>query len=274
MSHKRLPRPGATHASHGRAAQRGYSLIELSVAMVIALFLLGGFLTVLQGTRKTSTNQNLLAQLQDSERIAMTMISGVVESSGYYPNAETARIEDELKATSVFATVGQVVAGGPNATAALGDTLSVRYNAAPGEDVIDCSGKPNTSGSEVKSENQFSIQQPNAAEPPYLACSLDNGVTFVRLVNNVQKLEIFYGVNTSAVVANSTSGAVDAYLKWDKMKPLYWTNVYSIKVVLTFVNPLYRINGQPPTAGQQPTITFSRVIGVMSRVGVDVVNFI
>src|SRR3954471_16223382 len=32
-----------------RAAQRGYSLVELSVAMVIALFLLGGLLSVLQG---------------------------------------------------------------------------------------------------------------------------------------------------------------------------------------------------------------------------------
>jgi type IV pilus assembly protein PilW len=242
--------------------------------MLIAMFLLAGFLTVLQGTRKTSLEQNLLAQLQDNERIAMTMISGVVESAGYYPNAETAAIAQELKATPEFTTVGQVVAGGANATTTLGETLTVRYNAGPGEDVIDCSGKSNSAGTaEVLSENQFSIQPAAGSNPPYLACSLDNGATFIKLVDNVQKLEVFYGVDTSATVPNATSGAVNAYLKWNKMTALYWTNVYSIKVVLTFVNPLYRVNNQPPTPGQRPTITFSRVIGVMSRVGVDVVNF-
>ncbi len=269
MSHTRLRWPATA-----RAAQRGYSLVELSVAMLIALFLLAGFLTVLQGTRRTSTNHNLLAQLQDNERIAMTMISGVVESAGYYPNAQAAAMGQELKTTPEFATAGQVVVGGANATTALGETLTVRYNAGPGEDVIDCSGKSNSAGTaEVLTENQFSIQQPGGNNPPYLACSLDNGATFIRLVDNVKKLEVLYGVDTSATLPNSTSGAVNAYLTWDKMTPVYWTNVYSIKVVLTFVNPLYQVNGQPPTPGQPPTITFSRVIGVMSRVGVDVVNF-
>ena len=260
-------RRAATHA-----VQRGYSLVELSVAMLIALFLLAGFMTVLQGTRKTSGNQNLLAQLQDDERTAMTMMSGVVEAAGYYPSPETALISDELQATTAFPKVGQVVTGGHNAASALGDTLTVRFNGGAGEDVIDCSGQSNATGAiEVKRENQFSIQQAPGS-PPYLACSLDNGGTFVRLVNNVQRIDILYGVNTSAALENTTGGAVDAYLTSDQMTALFWTNVYSIKVKLTFINPLYRVNGQPPTPGQPQFIQFSRVIGVMSRLGVDVVS--
>ena len=69
-----------------RAAQRGYSLIELSVAMLVALFLLAGLLTVLQGTRKTSLSQSSLAQLQDDERIAMTILANVVQEAGYFPD--------------------------------------------------------------------------------------------------------------------------------------------------------------------------------------------
>jgi type IV pilus assembly protein PilW len=257
-----------------RATQRGFSLVELSVAMVIALFLLAGFLTVLQGTRKTSINQNLLAQVQDGERMAMTMISSVVESAGYFPNAETANITLELPATAIFAKVGQVVVGGQNAVPDRGDTLTVRFNAAAGEDVIDCSGQSYTgAAAATKVVNQFSVRQDSVDTPPYLACSLDNGTTFIKLVNNVKKLTILYGVNTSAPVENTTGSAVDAYLTSDQMTPLYWTNVYSVKVILTFVNPLYQVNGQPPTPGQPAEITFSRVIGVMSRLGVDVVNF-
>lgn len=261
------------HTYSSRSAQRGYSLVEVSVAMVIALFLLGGFLTVLQGTRKTSTSQTLLAQLQDNERISMTMISAVVESAGYYPNAETLKIDTELPATALFTKIGQVVTGGHNAVAALGDTVTVRFKAGAGEDVIDCTGQSNTGGgATVMKENQFSIHQDSAATPPYLACSLDNGATFVKLVNNVQSLTVLYGVNTSAVDENTTSGAVDAYLTSDQMTPLYWTNVCSIKLILTFTNPLYRINGQPPTPGQPQTIQFGRVIGIMSRLGVNVVT--
>ena len=48
-----------------RTFERGYSLIEILVAMAVALFLLGGMLTILQTTHKVSGNQNLLAQLQD-----------------------------------------------------------------------------------------------------------------------------------------------------------------------------------------------------------------
>jgi len=256
-----------------RAAQRGYSLVELSVAMVIALFLLGGLLSVLQGTRKTSTNQSLLAQLQDNERIAMTMISGVVQSAGYYPNPETAVLETELPVSGSFTTSGQAVAGDVNAVAALGNTLTVRFKADAGEDVIDCSGQSNAGGGAAVSRvNQFSVRQDSPGTAPYLACSLDNGATFIKLVNNVQKMEILYGVNTSAADSNSLGGAVDAYLTVDKMTAVYWTNVCSIKVVLTFVNPLYQVNGQPPTPGQPATVQFSRVIGVMSRLGVNVVN--
>ena len=50
-----------------------------------------------------------------------------------------------------------------------------------------------------------------------------------------------------------------------------WTNVCAVKVDITFVNPLYQPPGQVnPTPGQQPYITFERVIGVRSKGGVNV----
>lgn len=273
---------------HG--GQRGYSLIELSVAMLIALFLLAGFLTVLQGTRKTALSQSSLAQLQDDERIAMTMITNVVESAGYYPNPEVNNISDELPpALPFFGTTGQIVfgmpnTGIPNTTAALGDVLIVRYNAAANEDVINCQGTSNgANGSPVTYTNEFAVLQPDPKSPPYLACSTDGGNTFVRLVNNVTSMKVGYGINSTATGANTIGMPVDGYV-WITdnptmsaalgVNPVQWTNVYSVKVQLTFVNPLYQpIPNLPPDPGQNPTVTFTRVIGVMSRVGVDVASF-
>jgi type IV pilus assembly protein PilW len=49
-----------------RRSQQGFTLVELSIAVLIGLFLLGGLLTLLQDMRRTFGAQNQLGQLQDS----------------------------------------------------------------------------------------------------------------------------------------------------------------------------------------------------------------
>jgi type IV pilus assembly protein PilW len=73
------PAVGSLHREHG------YTLLELMIAILIALFLLAGLLTLAMGTRKTSTTQSQLAQLQDNERIAMTLMTNVIQQAGYFP---------------------------------------------------------------------------------------------------------------------------------------------------------------------------------------------
>lgn len=267
-------------SAHPRAQEAGYSLVEMSVALAVALFLLAGLFSVLQNTRKASTSQTQIAELQDNERIALTMITGVVEAGGYYPNPDTNTISGQLPVSGVFAQTGQIVYGTANPTAGLGDTLTVRYNAGANEDVIDCKGTTNAANAAAASYvNQFLIQQDSATTPPYLACTTDGGTTYAKLVNNVAKMEVSYGVNSAATVANTTGAAVDSYVRTADMaaavaaNSVLWTNVYSVKVKLSFVNPLYAQPGQPAAPGQQPTIPVTKVIGIMSRVGVDVVSF-
>ncbi len=70
----------------GRYARRGFTLIELMIALLVGLFLLGALLTIVQANKQVFGNQNLLAQVQDNERMAMTMITDVVQSAGYFSN--------------------------------------------------------------------------------------------------------------------------------------------------------------------------------------------
>jgi len=49
----------------------------------------------------------------------------------------------------------------------------------------------------------------------------------------------------------------------------YWNKVVSVKITLSFVNPLYgNLAGQNKNADTLPTIAFTRVIAVMNRTGV------
>ncbi len=69
-----------------RSEQDGFTLIELMIALLIGLFLAGGLLVLVQDNRRVFGNQNQLAQLQDSERLALSMMTDVIQMAGYFPD--------------------------------------------------------------------------------------------------------------------------------------------------------------------------------------------
>ncbi len=248
------------------AAQRGFSMLELVVAMSIAVFLLAGLFTILQGTRHTSTDQTALAQLQDNERIAMSVMTDIVQAAGYFPGAPTAVLTQELLANAQFATAGQSVAGTDNG--AQGVNLLIRFKTAGGDRIYNCFGSNPVGGGPTPYVNTFSVNANNQ-----LTCS--NGTITAAIANGVQKLEVRYAVNTSSTSTNSNCPA-DRYLTTAQMtQPIYWTNVCAVEIKLTFTNLLYQpVPGGPTTPGQPQTVVFTRLIGIMSKSGVNSVTVI
>ena len=244
--------------------QRGYSLIELSVAMVIAVFLLGGLFSILQSTRKTSTDQTVLAQLQDNERMAMTMLTHTIQNTGYFSNPLAQTAVQAFPHDTVFTTDGQVMTGGTNnMTHGSGDTITIRYQSESTGVVLGCLG---TSDTPVNSSHEYQLFV-QADAPNYTTSSLyciKDGGTAVALVPNVSNMAITYGVDMTGG-ANALNG-VTAYIPTANMSSTYWPNVYSVSIQLTFPNPLYNLPGQSNT-GQAPSITFTRVIGLPAHTG-------
>jgi len=245
--------------------QAGYTLIEVMVAITIGLFLMAGAGTMMQHTRNAFKTQDQLAQLQDSERMAMSLITDVVQSAGYYPNPHTFTDAQTLVSPSF------VNPGAPNIAALavsgqVGDTITVRYAAGPLDNVFDCRGDQNTSAGAFETwENTFSVV-PTAPAPDgtpqfQLQCTLwslsNNAFVTTPLVNGVQSLTIQYGVNTIGAGANSCA---DRYKATKDMQTADWSNVCSVKVTLTFANPFN------PKGGAKPTLNFTRVIAVMNQV--------
>jgi len=241
--------------------QRGYSLIEILVALLVALFLLAGLGTMVAGTRKTSTNQTSLAQLQDEERLAMSMLNDVIQTAGYFDTntywtaaaAFPTAVTTSGTSTAATLAAGQFI-GGAHTSITTPDTIAVRYGTSGTDGVINCNGGTATAAATYT--NFFFV---NTTTTPYqLQCSTDaNAADAVTLVNNVVNLQIWYGVSTTAGTAN-----VDTYMTAAQVATATdWTHVTSVKVTLTFNNPLY---GQP---GQAQYAFFTRIITLQSQAG-------
>jgi type IV pilus assembly protein PilW len=254
--------------------ERGFTLVELMVTVAIALFLLGGLVTMVGNVRQTDVNQRALAQLQDQERFALTVLTDVVQAAGYFPDPVVWTPASSLLQNGNW-EAGQAILGTAGAAPA-SDTLSVRYRTAVNDGVILCDGSSNTAqGPTHAFTNMFSVQ-PAAptATPPVLGglyCQVDNlgssavAPAGVLIVPGVVGMKVYYGVKRDFAF---TDYNVDTYLTANQMcSPLLnpcgddWSNVSSVRVILTFTNPL-------AGPGQPATIQFERVIEVMARGGV------
>jgi type IV pilus assembly protein PilW len=233
------------------------------VAIALGLFLIGGLLTLVQAMRRTATNQSGLSQLQDNERMAMQLITDVVQSTGYYTNpltnsANTSFLVGTYGPASF--TTGQALVG--NYTGPLvPDVITNRYQTAGttvGDNAINCTGNPSTTPASFV--NQITVDTASN----YLTCTVwvnANQPVTVALVPGITGMSILYGVESGNGVATNS---VDAYLTADLVTAGgLWPQVRSVQVTLTFLNPM---SAQP---GQPPTVKFVRNIAVMYKTGVS-----
>jgi type IV pilus assembly protein PilW len=231
------------------------------IALTIGLLVTIGILTLLGSMRRTSTTQTGLSTLQDNERIAMSLISDLVQTAGYYPYGSSSTTLFPVTATApVFGTAGQFVTG---STASGSDSITVRYatagNTALLDKAIDCSG--NTSATAKMYTATMSVATGNL-----LQCSLlvAGTTTTITLVTGITSMQVMYGVQSNS---GATNNSVDAYLSAAAVNAAgLWGKVLCVKVTLNFVNPLA---GQPGQPAAGTTIPFTRVITVMNNTGVD-----
>jgi type IV pilus assembly protein PilW len=264
-----MPRPFRTLTI--RSGQRGFSLVELSIAVLIALFLLGGLVTLVMGTRRTNGTQTAVSQLQDNQRIAMTLLTNIVQKAGYFPNPINQQLSTfigENPLAGYTLPPGQIIGGQYNAGAP-GDTLLVRFFAPPSDtynSIIDCGGQSNaTASANVWYTNAFQVGLVNGTY--WLQCqtrtSNAGSILTINLVPNVTNMSVMYGVGSS------TAGDDFSVVQWlnaSQMSAVNWVNVTVVKVTLTFLVPAYGTTGGQMSTS---TSTFTRVIPIMSRAGVD-----
>jgi type IV pilus assembly protein PilW len=249
-----------------RGRQRGFTLLEILIALSLGLFVLAALLTIVQTNRAVYGDQSQLAQLQDNERMAMTLMTDVIQSAGYFPTTIPPTITQDTSLTATTGDgyafpVGQSMYGTYSATVP-GDAIYVRYMTASGDGVLNCSGVPNTTGANTLYVNEFYVAGGqlvcNMNGTPY---NLVSGVTNSTTTLGVTNLSILYGVKRNAALPGNN---VDTYLNASLMTAADWSSVISVMIELTFTNPLYNTNG---STTQPKTVYIQRVVGVMNQLG-------
>jgi type IV pilus assembly protein PilW len=239
--------------------QRGMSLISLMVALAIGIFLLAGLFQVWYQTRLTFSSQGQLAQLEDNQRMALTMMANTVQTGGFYP----VYLNYPASATptytpALFTAAGNMVSAqylyGTHDSTTKADTLTVRFIAdktSADSTTLDCQGQSEPTGTLVTNTYKIDTTKNNV-----LACSTDGGNTYLPIIQgSLNSMVITYGVDTLG------DGTALQYLTADNVQTLsVWGRVLSVKIALTFNNPLF---GQPGNAGQNATLpTITRVIAI------------
>jgi type IV pilus assembly protein PilW len=269
MSAASLPACGSGARRAG--GQGGFTLVELAVAMAIGLFLVAGLATIMQSNRRTYGNQMALAQLQDNQRLAMTMLNDVVRQAGYFPDPTSNTAASTLVAgtlgsgTPVTGTVqsSQSVAGAYQ-SANPGDSISVRYATVLGDGIQLCDGTSSTVAAVTTYVNTFSVDSSGQ-----LVCQISKALaaagTARPLVSGIRRLNILYGVKRDF---SSPDNNVDTYVRADQMTTTDWLNVSSVKITIVFINPLATTASGASVPGQPATITFLRIVAIMNRTGI------
>lgn len=248
--------------------QRGFSLIEMMVALTIGLFLILGLGTVFYSMRQTSKAMQGLSALQDSERMSMAFLGASIQGAGYFPNPLTTTAATQFPLTAPFVTNGQSITGTGNGSgygvaSPFGtDTLSVRFvtplTGAPGAVIQGCSPSlttNNTTG--VLYLDVFSIKPSiNVPGVSDLVCNENNGPD-IHLVAGVQGMSVLYGVVDAATGGSSVTEYLAATAVTD------WAAVKTVSITLQFTNPLAAKPGQPAILGQPATVSFTRTIPYM-----------
>jgi type IV pilus assembly protein PilW len=175
-----------------KPAQKGFSLVEIMVAMTIGMILLGAVAYLFLGSRQINRTQDDLSRMQENGRYALDILGRAIRQAG-------GRTDDQLKLLMPLSVnAADVPLAATNGAGTTPDTLTARYITRTGE--TDCAGATVAANGLVT--YIFSIDTTGAR--PKLMCS--NGTTTVAVADDIENMQILFGLDTSA------NGTVASYV--------------------------------------------------------------
>lgn len=220
--------------------QRGLSLIELLIAMVIGLFLLAGITSSYLHSKKSSVYQDQYSLIEDNGRIALEIMSKTIQHTGYgsnrgIPISPSKFIQDRpinrtCQGADTSVLDSNIFPVDSTLDSVSGDSLGVVY-LGDNEISTDCSGgtlpascQVGTSTSEAaKIYSTFYLDTTNSI----LKCVGSRDTVEHDIADGVENMQILYGVNTD----DSSDRSVERYVNADDMGGL-WNNVTSVQIAL------------------------------------------
>jgi type IV pilus assembly protein PilW len=184
-----------------RQTQKGFTLIEIMVAMVIGLFLMGGVIKLFSSMNASSNLQQQTAFLQESGRLAMEFLSKDIRNADYWGCSDGSNVGSVIDTTS--ADYDPSIHSGPQANG--GGVSGTNDNGLNASDSITLRG--------FSADNSISIEadQPQAANIQATAVgNLQKGD--IVLITNCSGGDIFQVTNnpqtSGRIIVHNTGNTV------------------------------------------------------------------
>ena len=188
--------------------QRGLSLLELMIAMVLGLFIIVGISYVYVSGKKSSITTDQVSLLQDNGRAVLQQLTSIIQHAGYSSTSvapfNDVFIQGAVSSSSCTDSTNSVTdtslfSAMQNNTAS-GDTIGVVYmgdddlyqDCAGGELPVACRLGSGASNDAAKIYNQFFVAN-NAAGDPALNCSGSRSTAAVEIADGVENIQFVYG---------------------------------------------------------------------------------
>lgn len=239
--------PGTFPAAASRVAprgveQRGFSIIELLISLVLSSLVILAVVGLYSGSRESYTTQEEVGRLHENMRIGNGIIERTIRQ-GNYKRFPAPRDQNPML-VAAFSFVPVTGADGGSTTPGDSDMVEVRFNGSNDPTtaladgvVVDCLGAPVRSID--VSINRFRVQVDGDGRP-WLNCSIDSGATWTPLIPDVEAMEVLYGVYTSE------NRSVTNFITWAGVTD-------PARVVAIKVHLLYRSNTEAGVAASAQT---------------------
>jgi type IV pilus assembly protein PilW len=228
---------------------RGFSLVELMVALTIGLLLTIAVAQLFVGSRRSYAATDDVARMQENMRFAHDVLSRTIRMAGYmgYAGASSVKVEDipgvfEPPNLALDGTDGNLSI--TNVTTP--DTLVLRYEGTgdfagnPDGATLDCLGT--AIGPLTMSTNIFSIVTDPATNTPALVCRTSPAGPDVVIVSDIENMQVLYGEDISA----RADFTADRFVPRNLVTNI--DRVLSLRVALLFRTPNTGVRTDPDTA--------------------------
>ena len=173
--------------------QTGFSLIEMMVAMLIGLFLMGGVVSVYISSSQSSRINDSLRTLQENGRFALASLKNTILMAGYVDSYDPSVQIDPF----------------PGGAADFNQKVTVRY-----ESDVDCTGTPTPLVAAPGVRVANNTLELNGGE---LRCVGNAGGAGVVIIDGVDQMQFLYGLDDDGdEIADRyvTAGVVTAATGW------------------------------------------------------------
>jgi type IV pilus assembly protein PilW len=196
--------------SHRRTNQSGLTLVELLIAMTLGLVILLAIGSIYLGSRQTFRMQDENARLQETGRYALEVLGRSIRQAGFW--------DMPISPVATATAFGGTPITGTNGAAAAPDTVTVQYDWTNGARACDGSSA-GAAGNRIQDGFSLNAAGQLQCEGQIAAAPIAPGAGQA-LVDNVEDLQILYGIDTN------NDQSVDQYVA----APANWNQVLTARV--------------------------------------------